>query len=56
MTPEQRSRCMSRIQGKDTKPEVALRKALWSRNHRYRTHYKLPGKPDIVFVSRKLAI
>lgn len=49
LTKSQRSFCMSRIRGKDTKPEVALRKALWSLGYRYRLNSKLPGKPDLVF-------
>lgn len=49
MTKEQRSRCMSRIKGKDTKPEMIVRRWLWSRGYRYRKHVKrLPGTPDIV--------
>lgn len=44
-----RSRNMSAIKGKDTKPEVWLRKELFKRGFRYRLHRKdLPGKPDIV--------
>ncbi len=39
---------MSRIKGKDTSIEVALRKALWKKGYRYRKNCKmLPGKPDI---------
>ena len=56
MTPEQRSLCMSRVRSKNTKPEIALRKALWAAGLRYRVHYKLPGKPDLVFVSAKVAV
>lgn len=56
LTPEQRSYCMSRIQGKDTKPEIALRKALWNIGLRYRIHYRLPGRPDIVFPRFKLVV
>ena len=56
MTPEQRSRCMSRIKSKNTKPEIRLRKALWKKGLRYRIHYNLPGKPDIVFVSGRVAV
>ena len=56
MTPEQRSRCMSRIRGKNTGPEMLLRKALWSRGLRYRIHYKITGSPDIVFPGKKIAI
>jgi len=49
-SPEQRSYNMSRIKGKNTKPELLVRKWLWSRGYRYRLHRKdLPGKPDIVF-------
>lgn len=56
MTPLQRSRCMSRIQGKNTSPEVLLRKALWAAGLRYRIHMKLPGRPDIVFTQVKVAV
>jgi len=45
-----RSRMMSGIQAKNTKPELSLRKALHSRGFRYRLHVRnLPGKPDLVF-------
>lgn len=47
---------MSRIHGKDTKPEMILRRALWHRGLRYRLHYKLPGHPDIVFIKSKTVI
>jgi len=55
---ETRSRVMSRIRSKQTRPEIALRKCLWRRGWRgYRINVKeLPGKPDIVFNSRKIAI
>ena len=47
---ETRSRMMSNIRGKDTKPELILRRALHARGLRYRLHVKdLPGKPDLVF-------
>jgi len=56
-TTRQRSYNMSRIKGKDSKPEMILRRAMWSRNIRYRLHNKdLPGKPDIVIKKYKLAI
>lgn len=46
---EQRHYNMSRIRGKDTKPEMIVRKYLWSRGFRYRlNHNRLPGKPDVV--------
>ena len=48
---------MSHIRGKNTGPEIKLRKLLWSRNIRgYRIHYNLLGKPDIVFTKKKIAI
>lgn len=54
---EQRSKNMSRIRGKDTKIEVALRKALWNRGYRYRKNYRaLPGSPDICLTKYKIAI
>lgn len=56
LTAEQRSYCMSRIKGKNTGPELILRKALWSAGLRYRLGYKLPGKPDLVFVSSKTVV
>ena len=56
MTPEQRSRCMSKIRGKNTKPELVLRMALWEKGLRYRIHYALPGRPDIVFPGKKIAV
>lgn len=56
LTKEQRSYCMSQIKGKDTKPEVLLRKTLWNLGYRYRLKSRLPGKPDIVFPSRHIVI
>ena len=48
---------MSRIKAKNTSPELMLRKALWHAGLRgYRTHYKLIGKPDIVFRRKRLVI
>lgn len=56
-TSKQRSYNMSRIKGKNSKPEMILRKALWSKNIRFRLHDKsLPGRPDIVIKKYKLAI
>lgn len=57
-TPEQRSRNMSSIRGKDTKPEIILRKALWNATPslRYRLKNKLPGRPDIIFPVERIAI
>ena len=48
---------MSRIRGKDTKPEIAVRKWLFSHGYRYRKNVeKLPGKPDIVLPKYKTVI
>ncbi|MFN3873667.1 MAG: very short patch repair endonuclease [Ignavibacterium sp.] len=52
-----RSYNMSRIKGKDTKPEMMVRKYIFSKGFRYRLHDKrLPGKPDIVLPSLKVVI
>lgn len=52
-----RSKMMSGIKSKDTKPELIIRKGLFARGLRYRLHDKhLPGKPDIVFHKLKAVI
>lgn len=57
LTPEQRKHNMSRIRGKNTGPEIKLRKMLWSQGIRgYRIHQNLTGKPDIVYTKKKIAI
>ena len=56
LTPRERSRLMSRICAKETSPEMLLRKGLWEAGLRYRLANKLPGKPDIVFPSAKVAV
>lgn len=54
---ETRSYVMSRIRGKDTKPELVVRKYLFSRGLRYRVNDKrYPGNPDIVFPRYKTAV
>jgi len=54
---EKRSEVMSKIRSKNTKPEMALRKALFARGFRYRVNdTKLPGKPDIVLPKYKTVI
>lgn len=57
VSPEKRSEMMSGIRAKDTKPEMRVRKALFSRGYRYRLHRRdLPGTPDIVLAGRRVAI
>lgn len=57
VTPEKRRQMMSGIQGKNTQPELVIRKNLYAMGFRYRIHDKrIPGKPDLVFTSRKAAI
>ncbi len=57
MTPEQRSRCMAAVKGKDTKPEMIVRRYLFSRGLRYRVNNsKLPGSPDIVLRKYKTVV
>lgn len=53
----ERSENMRRIRSKDTKIELALRKALWNKGYRYRKNYAaLPGKPDIALTKYKIAV
>lgn len=57
LTAEQRRRCMASIKGKDTKPEMLVRKIVRSLGYRHTLHHKkLAGKPDIVFWARKKLI
>jgi DNA mismatch endonuclease, patch repair protein len=57
LSPRERSERMSRIRGKDTRPELALRKVLHGLRLRYRLHGKgLPGKPDLVFPRYKAVV
>lgn len=54
---ETRSRIMSRVRGKDTAPEMTVRRLVFSLGYRYRLHDKrLPGTPDLVFAGRKKII
>ena len=53
----QRSECMRRVTGANTSPEILVRKLIHSMGYRYALHVKrLPGKPDIVLVSRRKVI
>jgi DNA mismatch endonuclease (patch repair protein) len=57
LSPSERSERMSRIRGKDTRPELALRKVLHRLGLRYRLHGAgLPGKPDLVFPRYKVVV
>ena len=57
LTPSQRHHCMSSIRGKNTKPEILVRKSLHARGFRFRLHNKkLPGSPDIVLPKYGVAI
>lgn len=56
-SPEERSRNMAAIKGKNTKPEIYLRKLLFSKGYRYRTNFSsIPGHPDIWLRKYKTAI
>ena len=56
-SPEKRSAVMRRVKGKDTAPELAVRRLLTRMGVGYRLHRAdLPGKPDIVMAGRKLAV
>lgn len=57
LTKAQRRKNMRNIRSTDTKPELILRRALWEKGYRYRKNVKtIPGKPDICFISKKIAI
>ncbi len=61
LTPERRSWNMSRIRGKNTKPELLVRSLLHAKGYRYRLHGasgdgRLPGNPDLVFAARRKVI
>ena len=57
MTPDQRHKCMSHIRSRDTKPELKVRKWLWTHGYRYRLNVpSVPGKPDIVMRKFRTAI
>ena len=56
-TPEQRRKNMQAVKNKDSKIELLLRKELWNRGIRYRKNStKIFGKPDIVFIGKKIAV
>lgn len=57
MSPAQRSKLMSRIQGKNTAPEIRLRRAAWALGLRYRLHRPIGfTRPDLVFAGAKVAV
>ena len=57
LSPEQRHKNMAAIHSKDTKPEMIVRKGLWSRGFRYRLNSpKLPGHPDLVLKKYRTCI
>jgi len=57
LSPERRSANMARIRSQNTSPEVSLRKVIHRLGYRFRLHRNdLPGKPDLVFPSRKKVI
>jgi DNA mismatch endonuclease, patch repair protein len=57
LSPAERSERMGRVRNKDTKPEMRVRRLVYSMGYRYRLHRGgLPGKPDLVFPERKKVI
>lgn len=57
LTPEQRHKNMTAVKNKNSKIECVLRKILWNNGYRYRKNCsKVYGKPDIVFVGKKVAV
>jgi len=57
LNPKERSERMRLVRSEDTRPELALRRLVHGMGYRYRLHDRsLPGKPDLVFPSRKKVI
>lgn len=57
LSPLQRRYAMSRVKGKDTAPELIVRRLIYGMGYRYRLHRKdLPGNPDIVFQGQRKII
>ena len=57
VSPERRSAMMSGIRGRDTKPEIAVRKLVHRLGFRFRLHRReLPGTPDLVFPGRRKVV
>jgi len=57
LSPKERSERMGRVKGKDTKPELVVRRLVHRLGFRYRLHAEnLPGKPDLVVVGKKKLI
>lgn len=57
LSPEQRSKNMSQIRSTSSSPEMLVRRLVFGMGYRYRLHnHKLPGRPDLVFSSRKKII
>lgn len=57
LTPTQRSQRMARVRGKNTSPEMAVRRLTHSLGYRFRLHRKdLPGRPDLVFPRHRAVI
>lgn len=57
MSSEERSRRMALVRSVDTKPEMVVRRMVHGMGYRYRLHSrKLPGKPDLVFTSRRAVV
>ena len=57
LSKSERSERMGRIRGRDTKPEMVVRRLVHGMGYRYRLHQRrLPGKPDLVFSKRRKVI
>ena len=56
ISKERRSWNMSRIKSRDTSLEMRVRRAVFARGYRYRVRSTLPGKPDMVFPGRRIAV
>lgn len=56
-TSDERRKMMSRIRGRDTQPELSLRRAVWALGFRYRLHHRIGRtRPDMVFIGSRLVV
>ena len=56
LSPTQRRRCMASNKGRDTRPEVALRRACWALGLRYTLRSRMTGRPDFIFPRERVAV
>ena len=56
ISKKKRSQIMSKVKSKNTQLELSFRKKVWTKKCHYRLYYKITGRPDFVFVSKRVAV